>query len=82
MLLANVTYSTGSFAGIIVAAVLLSLVAGLILGFIITRTLVKKQLKNNPPISEKQIRAMYMSMGRKPAESDIRKTMNAMKKAK
>ncbi|AEM68822.1 YneF family protein [Mycoplasma putrefaciens] len=82
MFLADVTYSTGSFVGIIVATVLICLIAGLILGFFLTRIMVKKQLKNNPPITEKQIRAMYMSMGRKPSEADIKKTMNAIKKNK
>ena len=29
----------------------------------------------NPPINEKMIRAMYMEMGRKPSETQIRKIM-------
>jgi len=57
-------------------------VAGGIIGFIITRKVIQKQLKNNPPINENQIRAMYRSMGRKPTEADIKKTMNAVKKGK
>lgn len=52
------------------------------LTFFITRKLIEKQLKQNPPISEAQIRAMFQSMGRKPSEAQIRNTMNSMKNAK
>ncbi|WP_338973113.1 YneF family protein [Spiroplasma endosymbiont of Panorpa germanica] len=60
--------------------IILALVIGGFIGFLITKKIVKKQLKENPPINEAQIRAMYMSMGRKPSESDIKRTMNAVKK--
>ena len=59
-----------------------ALIIGGILGFIITKKIVQKQLCDNPPIIEKQIRAMYMQMGRKPSETDIKKVLNSMKKAK
>ncbi|WP_374696868.1 YneF family protein [Spiroplasma endosymbiont of Polydrusus formosus] len=59
-----------------------SLVIGGVLGFLITKKIVQKQLRDNPPITEKQIRAMYMQMGRKPSEVDIKKVMNSMKRAK
>ncbi|AOX43852.1 hypothetical protein S100390_v1c05130 [Spiroplasma sp. NBRC 100390] len=59
-----------------------SLVIGGVLGFLITKKIVQKQLRDNPPITEKQIRAMYMQMGRKPSEADIKKVMNSMKRAK
>ncbi|AGM26085.1 hypothetical protein SSYRP_v1c04930 [Spiroplasma syrphidicola EA-1] len=59
-----------------------ALILGGVLGFIITKKIVQKQLRDNPPITEKQIRAMYMQMGRKPSEADIKKVMNSMKKAK
>ncbi len=52
------------------------------LGFYITRKLIEKQLKENPPISESQIRAMFQSMGRKPSEAQIRNVMQSMKNAK
>ncbi|AHF57710.1 MULTISPECIES: YneF family protein [Spiroplasma] len=58
------------------------LIIGGVLGFIITKKIVQKQLRDNPPITEKQIRAMYMQMGRKPSEADIKKVMNSMKRAK
>lgn len=52
------------------------------LGFLITKKIIQKQLRDNPPITEKQIRAMYMQMGRKPSEADIKKVMNSIKRAK
>lgn len=59
-----------------------SLIAGLLVGAIIsyfvTRKLFEKQLKDNPPINEKMIRAMYMQMGRKPSEAQIRQIMKTM----
>ena len=39
----------------------------------------EKELREHPPVTEKQIRAMYMSMGRKPSEAQIRQTMKAFK---
>ncbi len=47
-------------------------------GFYITRRIITKQIKDNPPINEKMIRAMYAQMGRKPKESDIRQIMKTM----
>ena len=37
-----------------------------------------KQQKENPPITEKQIRAMYAQMGRKPSEAQIRAIMKSL----
>ncbi len=56
----------------------LGLVIGLVAGFFISRAVFKRQLKKNPPITEKQIRALYMQMGRKPSEAQIRAAMRAM----
>ena len=63
------------WVGIIIAVA----VAGFAGGFFLARFLIKKQLKENPPITEAQIRAMYASMGRKPTEKQVRATMNAIK---
>lgn len=51
------------------------------LGFWITKKLIEKQLRQNPPISEAQIRTMFMQMGRKPSEAQIRNVMNSVKGA-
>lgn len=68
------------WAGLIIG--ILAAIIGGFLGFYITKKIVQKQLRDNPPISENQIRAMYMQMGRKPSEADIKKVVNSMKKAK
>jgi uncharacterized protein len=65
---------------------ILSLIAGLLvgggLGFYFTRRWFEKQLKENPPINEKMIRAMYMQMGRKPSEAQIKQIMKSMEQYK
>jgi uncharacterized protein YneF (UPF0154 family) len=65
-----------AFVLIIVAAVLVGAVAG----FFGARYFFKKQLEKNPPINENMIRAMFMQMGRKPSEAQIRAVMNSMKR--
>lgn len=60
----------------------LALVIGGIAGFFLARKLIKKELEKNPPINENMIRAMYMQMGRKPSEAQIRQVMNSMKQKK
>lgn len=65
-----------------IGLVALGIVIGGILGFIISRVVFKKQLKKNPPINEKMIRAMFMQMGRKPSEAQVRAVMNSMNQYK
>ena len=60
----------------------LALIAGVVIGYFITRYLFKKQMEKNPPINEKMIRAMFMQMGRKPSEAQIRAVMNSMNSQK
>lgn len=48
------------------------------IGFFVTKSRFEKQLKENPPINEKMIRAMYQQMGRKPSEAQIRAIMKSM----
>ena len=57
---------------------IIGLIVGGLAGFFITRHLFQKQLKENPPITEKMVRAMYAQMGRKPSESQIRQIMKTM----
>lgn len=66
----------GAWAGILVAGV----VAGLLVGFFAARWFFKRQLEKNPPINEGMIRALYQSVGRKPSEADIQRTINAVKR--
>ena len=54
------------------------LIGGGIAGFFITRYIFQKQLRENPPVNEKMIRAMFRSMGRTPSEKQIREIMRNM----
>lgn len=58
----------------------MTLLLGMLIGFIITRKFVDKQLRDNPPITERQIKAMYAEMGRKPSEKQIKKVMQTMRR--
>lgn len=62
--------------------VLLGFVIGAIVAWVFSQKFFKKQLKKNPPVNEKMIRAMFLSMGRKPSESQIRQVMNSMNQYK
>lgn len=61
---------------------LLGLVIGGVAGFFISRKVFTNQLKKNPPINEKMIRAMFLSMGQKPSEAKIRQVINSMNQHK
>ena len=56
----------------------LGLAVGLVIGFFASRYVFKKNLKKNPPINEKMIRAMFMEMGRKPNETQIKRIMKSI----
>lgn len=71
-----VLLADGAWAGILVAAVIAALVGG----FFLARWYFKRQLEKNPPINEGMIRALYQSVGRKPSEADIQRTMNAVRR--
>ena len=58
------------------------LLVGGVVGFFVARRVFTKYLEKNPPINEKMIRAMYMQMGHKPSEKQIRQSMAAMEKNK
>ncbi|MBR0295479.1 MAG: YneF family protein [Bacilli bacterium] len=60
---------------VLIVVLILLLIGGAIAGFFIARWYFKKQLKENPPINEKMIRAMFRSMGRTPSEKQIREIM-------
>lgn len=56
------------------------LIAGGVIGFFLARYLIMKQIEKNPTVTEKQIRAMYEQMGRKPSEKQIRAIMRSANK--
>ena len=64
----------GGWFGLVIGA----LVLGAVAGFLVTRWLMQKQLRDNPPVNENMIRAMFRSMGRKPSEAQIRAVMKSM----
>lgn len=58
--------------------ILLGMLIGAVIAFFVTKKMFEKQLKDNPPINENMIRAMYSQMGRKPSEAQIRQIMKSM----
>ena len=52
----------------------LALIGGGVIGFFVTRYIFQKQLRENPPVNEKMIRAMFRSMGRTPSENKSEKS--------
>lgn len=63
------------------SSVMFTLVGGLIgaaIAFYFTKRKFEKDLKENPPINEKMIRAMFLQMGRKPSEAQIRQIMKSV----
>ena len=66
----------------LVGFIILALIAGGAAGFFIARYIFQKQLKENPPVNEKMIRAMFRSMGRTPSEKQVREIMRSMNSGK
>ena len=60
--------------------VFLGFVAGGVVGFFVSRKLMTKYLKQNPPINEDMIKALMSQMGRKPNQKQINQMMKSMEK--
>lgn len=60
--------------------VLIGLVIGALIGFFVSRALMKKYLKKNPPINEKMIETLMSGMGRKPSQKQVNELMRQMNK--
>ena len=58
--------------------IVLAIIGGAVVGFFVTRYIFQKQLRENPPVNEKMIRAMFRSMGRTPSEKQVREIMRNM----
>ena len=56
------------------------LLLGAVIGFFVSRLVMKKYLKKNPPINEDMIKALMSQMGRKPNQKQINQMMKAMEK--
>ena len=74
--------STGGWIGLVIGLSIALFIAGAILAFFLTKRMFEKQIKENPPITEKMIRAMFLQMGRKPSEAQIKAVMRSMQNAK
>ncbi len=59
-------------------ALIIGVLIGLVVGFFGARYLFKSQMRKNPPVNEKMIRAMFSEMGRKPSEAQIKNIMRTM----
>lgn len=66
---------------IIIVISIVCLIIGGVISFFITKKMFEKQIKENPPINEKMIRAMFLQMGRKPSEAQIKAIMRSMQNA-
>lgn len=65
--------------GLVVVLVILALLAGLAGGFFIARKYMMNYFEENPPIDERMVRTMMLSMGQKPSERKINQMVNQMK---
>lgn len=62
--------------------VVIGLIIGLIIGFFLARHFMQGYFKKNPPINEKMIETLMMSMGRKPNSKQIKQVMAQMNRVK
>ena len=65
--------------GVSIFYTIVGAIIGGLVTFYFTRKKFEKEIKENPPINEKMIRAMYMEMGRKPSEAQIKRIMASVK---
>ena len=65
--------------GITILIAVLALLGGGAIGVFMTRSAVKKQLEENPPLNEDMLRMMMMQMGRKPSEAQLRQMMQSLR---
>ncbi|MGZ9413842.1 YneF family protein [Mycoplasma sp. Z386] len=72
----------GGWIGIVIAVAVILFIVGGIIGVLVSKKMFEKQIKENPPITEKMIRAMFLQMGRKASETQIKAVMRSMKNAK
>ena len=58
----------------------IGLIVGLLSGLFIARHVIKKQLKENPPISEDMIKTLMRGMGRNPSQKQVNQLMKQMQR--
>ena len=60
--------------------VFLGFVVGSIVGFFVSRKIMMKYLKQNPPINEEMIKTLMSGMGRTPTQKQVNQMMKQMNK--
>ena len=60
--------------------VFLGFVVGAIVGFFVSRKIMMKYLKQNPPINEEMIKTLMSGMGRTPTQKQVNQMMKQMQK--
>ena len=60
--------------------IVVGLIPGLVIGFFVSKKLMTKYLKKNPPINEEMIKALMSGMGRTPNQKQINQMMKQMQK--
>lgn len=60
--------------------IVIGLLIGLVSGFLISKKLFQKQLKDNPPINEEMIKTLMRGMGRNPSQKQVNQLMKQMQR--
>ncbi len=60
--------------------IVIGLIPGLVIGFFVSRKIMTKYLKKNPPINEEMIKALMSGMGRTPNQKQVNQMMKQMQK--
>ena len=60
--------------------IVIGLIPGLVIGFLVSRKIMTKYLKKNPPINEEMIKALMSGMGRTPNQKQVNQMMKQMQK--
>ena len=60
--------------------IVIGLLPGLVIGFFVSKKLMTKYLKKNPPINEEMIKALMSGMGRTPNQKQVNQMMKQMQK--
>ena len=60
--------------------VVIGIIIGGVAGFFISRKVMQKYIKQNPPINEQMIKAMMTQMGRTPSQKQVNQMMKSMSK--
>ena len=60
--------------------VLIGFIVGAVVGFFVSRKIMMKYLKKNPPINEEMIKTLMSGMGRTPTQKQVNQMMKQMQK--